>query len=130
MSPYTYQPQPSPVLGIDLSRLSIIFVVLVIAHLTWTRYSGGLAKIPGPYIASITSLWKFYWIWKEEFPWLNDELHQQYGPLVRIGPRHVSTSSPEALQKVHIQAKGFQKVCQGISHIAQSSKRYELVCHV
>ena len=92
------------------AKIWTLVLVSLICRVVYVRFFNGLYKIPGPTIASVTSLWKFYIVWREEMPWTNAALHEKYGPLVRIGPRHVSASSPEALNAVHVQKKGFQKV--------------------
>ncbi|KAI1751875.1 cytochrome P450 [Xylaria castorea] len=42
-------------------------------------------------------------------PSINSELHEKHGPLVRIGPNHVSASSAESIQVVHRSKSGFTK---------------------
>lgn len=90
--------------------LTLLSIAFLVSYLAFNRYTHGLRRIPGPFLASITSLWKLHAVWREEWPWLNVDLHEKYGPLVRIGPKHVSASTPEALNAVYIQKKGFRKV--------------------
>ena len=84
-------------------------VALAVAYFVRTHYYHGLNKIPGPFLAGLTSLWKWDVVRREKMIWVNTELHEKYGPLVRIGPNHVSASSPESIQVIH-RAKGFTKV--------------------
>ncbi|KAF2232240.1 cytochrome P450 oxidoreductase [Viridothelium virens] len=95
-------------MSMQLKGIVLLFVIIV-SYLFWIRYLNGLGGIPGPFLASLSSFWKWYVVWKEEMPWRNAALHEKYGPLVRIGPKHVSASSLEALHAVHIHKKGFQK---------------------
>lgn len=88
----------------------VTILVLVVAFLVRQRYSNGLNKIPGPFLASLTSLWKWNVVRKEQMPFLNTELHEKLGPLVRIGPNHISASSAESIQVVHRAKSGFTKV--------------------
>ena len=102
-----------PAVELDLAisfRGLLSLLIAFICSLLWNRYTNGLQAIPGPFLASFTSLWKFYIVYTEQMPWRNTALHEKYGPLVRIGPSHISASSPEALSAVHVQKKGFQKV--------------------
>ncbi|KAI1288713.1 cytochrome P450 [Xylaria venustula] len=92
-------------------------LIILFVYLIRTRYYHGLNKIPGPFIASITSLWKWQVVWRERMPFINTELHEKYGPLVRIGPNHVSASSAEAIQVIHRSRTGFTK--SGIYSILQ-----------
>ena len=91
-------------------RTLLLFFCTVLCYLTWVRYHNRLNTIPGPFLASISSLWKFYVVWIEDMPRRNALLHQKFGPLVRIGPNHVSASSEDAVQVIHRAKTGFNKV--------------------
>lgn len=93
-----------------MGSLGAVLLVAIVSRFVYVRFFNGLYRVPGPFIASFTSLWKFYVVWSENMPWTNAILHEKYGPLVRLGPRHVSASSPEALSVIHVQRKGFQKI--------------------
>lgn len=97
---------------IGIQKHSILFTILslLIAYLWRTYYYHGLNKIPGPLMAKFTSLWKWNIVRQEQMPFVNTKLHEIYGPLVRIGPNHVSASSSEAIQVVHRSKSGFTKV--------------------
>lgn len=88
----------------------LIFLGIIACYLMWRHYHNGLHKIPGPFIASISSIWKLNAVWWEDMPQRNNSLHEKLGPLVRIGPNHVSASSAEALQTIHRAKTGFTKV--------------------
>ncbi|KAI1097219.1 cytochrome P450 [Jackrogersella minutella] len=92
-------------------------LILAVVYLVRTRYHHGLNKIPGPFIASLTSLWKWDVVRREKMPFVNTELHEKHGPLVRIGPNHISASSVESIQVVHRARSGFTK--SGIYGILQ-----------
>jgi len=85
--------------------------LLIVAVFIASRYfQHGLARVPGPLLASITPAWRLLAVWKEDMPRRSIALHKQYGPVVRIGPKHVSVSSPEALQLVYGFKTAFAKV--------------------
>lgn len=94
-------------------------LILVIILLLRTHYYHGLNKIPGPFLASVTCLWKWNVVRQEKMPFVNTELHEKYGPLVRIGPNHVSASSAESIHVVHRAKNGFTKVLIIIYTISQ-----------
>ncbi|MCJ1360922.1 hypothetical protein MMC16_000017 [Acarospora aff. strigata] len=79
----------------------LILVSVVILRLAWTRNRRGLREIPGPFLASFSNLWKLKAVWRQDMPRRNIELHEKFGPLVRIGPNHVSISDPVALKTVY-----------------------------
>lgn len=87
----------------------ISILIVLVLYLVRTRYCNGLNKIPGPFSASLTSLWKFQVVLKERMPFISTELHEKHGPLVRIGPNHISASSAESIQAVHRSRTGFTK---------------------
>lgn len=88
----------------------VTVLTLIVVYLVRTRYRHGLNKIPGPFLASFTSLWKWDVVRREKMPFVNTELHEKHGPLVRIGPNHISASSAESIQTVHRVKSGFTKV--------------------
>jgi hypothetical protein len=98
----------------DLSALSwaVTTIALLIAYLTRVHFYRGLNKVPGPFLASISSFWKWNIVRQEQMPFRNTELHEKYGPVVRIGPNHVSASSAESISVVHRHGgkTGFTKV--------------------
>ena len=87
--------------------LALLIVVISIAC---TYFQHGLARIPGPFLASVSPAWRLLTVWKEDAPRRSIALHKKYGPVVRVGPKHVSVSSPEALQLVYSFKTAFAKV--------------------
>lgn len=92
---------------------SFAFCFLVLSlfvQLLRTRYKRYLSKIPGPYLASVSNLWKVCAVYQDDMPRKNVEAHEKYGPVVRIGPDHVSFASPEALKTIYTSRPSFAKV--------------------
>ncbi|KAK6951538.1 hypothetical protein Daesc_006059 [Daldinia eschscholtzii] len=85
-------------------------VLIVYLQLLYTRYRKQLSSIPGPFIASFSNLWKLAAVYYEDMPGWNMKVHDKYGPVVRIGPNHVSFASPEAFQVIHATRQAFAKV--------------------
>lgn len=98
------------VLHLRWSTLPFLCLASFVLYAVFNRYGRGVNSIPGPFLASLTSWWKFFIVWREEWPWQNVALHERYGPLVRIGPYHISAASMEALNAVSVHKKGFKKV--------------------
>lgn len=75
-----------------------------------------LRHIPGPFIASLTDLWRSR---AQNSPNFGDrmiELHRQYGPLVRLGPNFVSVSDPAAVPIIYGNKPVWKKVSTETSH--------------
>ena len=88
--------------------------VLSGALFLWTfyhRFFHPLAKIPGPYLASITPLWLVWQSRQLRRPRLDLELHKKYGAVVRIRPNEIIFSNPDHFNEVYGAgaSKRFQK---------------------
>ncbi|KAL1615416.1 hypothetical protein SLS56_011829 [Neofusicoccum ribis] len=60
-----------------------------------------LHHIPGPFLASISNLWKLKAVWREDMPRRMIQEHEKHGSLLRIGPNHVSAIAHEDVQTVY-----------------------------
>ncbi|KUI65981.1 Pisatin demethylase [Cytospora mali] len=76
-------------------------VVVLLANIIFTRYRSGLRQIPGPLLASFSNLWKLQAVWSQNMHIENIRLHEDYGPIVRIGPNHVSVSDPQSMRAIY-----------------------------
>ncbi|KAI1416493.1 cytochrome P450 [Hypoxylon sp. FL1857] len=97
--------------------LAVYFSLLPISLVVYRLYLHPLAKIPGPRLAAVTSLWYVYQIRKGRMLVLYKNLHQKYGPAVRISPDEVSFDSKEAFQAIYT---GSQYIEKGDFYWAQS----------
>ncbi|KAK5382251.1 hypothetical protein LTR20_006117 [Exophiala xenobiotica] len=77
------------------TALLLIVAVLALGQVLSARYLNPLRKIPGPWLASVTKLWKVHKTLQERMERENIRLHQKYGPIVRIAPNEVSIDDPE-----------------------------------
>lgn len=93
-------------LATTLAALALIWCL----QLLRTRYRPDLRAIPGPVVASFSNLWKLAAVYREDMPGWNARAHARYGPVVRIGPAHVSFSSPAAFHAIHASRQAFAKV--------------------
>lgn len=86
------------------------FAFYLTFQLVYTRYGSSLRAIPGPFFASFSNVWKVLAVYEDAMPQWNIAVHKKYGSVVRIGPKHVSFSSPEALQIIHGSRQAYPKV--------------------
>ncbi|OQV04065.1 hypothetical protein CLAIMM_09012 [Cladophialophora immunda] len=94
--------------SLSFSLWSVAIFLLATALFRYRR----LCSIPGPLLASFTDLWRFSVTQYGGFSHTLKELHNQYGPLVRIGPNTVSVSDPAAVPVIHSMHGEFRKVCK------------------
>ncbi|RBA18229.1 hypothetical protein FPRO05_10524 [Fusarium proliferatum] len=73
-----------------------------------------LKHIPGPFWATVTEFWLMRKIWKGE-SWMDIELrlHEEYGDVVRWGPRNVLFSDPAVIPIIYGTHNVFSKVING-----------------
>lgn len=88
----------------------LIVFSAILTNLICKRYRSGLRNIPGPFVATISNVWRFNVVRNEDMPWTSIRLHERLGPLVRIGPKHVSISSPESVPVIYGSNSQYRKV--------------------
>lgn len=83
---------------------------LVTARLGSNYFCHGLNKYPGPVLASLTDVWRFWDVWQRRPDVTHIKLHRKHGDIVRLGPNTLSFGSPRALKAIYGLNKGFIKV--------------------
>jgi len=67
----------------------ILPVVALVAYVVYQRFFSPLAKVPGPFWASLTRLWMMKHSWDGDMHRVMIDLHEKDGKLVRTGPNEV-----------------------------------------
>lgn len=80
------------------------------AWLIKNHYHNGLNQYPGPFIASLTDLWRLFEVWGRRSEVTHRKLHAKHGDVVRLGPNILSFADPKALKTIYGLNKGFIKV--------------------
>jgi hypothetical protein len=96
------------ILGVLLLTFSTLSLAAIFRAIR-TRNRPGLRDIPGPWLASFSyldRLWSCIAGLQMEY---HLKLHDIYGPLVRVGPKHVSFSQPSIIPQVYGIGTGFVK---------------------
>ncbi|CAG8957266.1 hypothetical protein HYFRA_00010688 [Hymenoscyphus fraxineus] len=83
--------------------------VSVLSLAVYRRWLHPLAAYPGPFLASISNVWKFYHYMKGNLHVVEQNLHHQYGPILRTGPNTLSFSDPAAFESIYGFNHGFEK---------------------
>ncbi|WAO96068.1 Hypothetical protein NCS54_01372900 [Fusarium falciforme] len=81
----------------------------ILLRLLVNKYGQGLNKIPGPWLAGFTDLWRLCIVRGRRAQEVHIELHKKYGPMVRLGPRAVSVADPEAIKIIYSPSSGYSK---------------------
>jgi cytochrome P450 len=75
----------------------------------FSKINTALRKVPGPFYASFTNLPLKIAVITGRRTFLVHQLHQKYGPVVRVAPGEVSIVDAEACRIIHRAGSGFPK---------------------
>jgi len=88
-------------LTLSLPTVLGALVVFSLGYIIYYRYIHPLSKYPGPFAASLTNFWKVYQYSSQRFHHNLLDLHEIYGPIVRIGPNDLSFSRANAIAPIY-----------------------------
>jgi hypothetical protein len=94
-----------------LLRFFVACLVIFAIYLLLTRYSRGLNKFNGPFLASFSNLWRLWYALGSSQKQLYVEIHRKYGDIVRLGPNELSFADPQAIHDIYGPNGASQKVC-------------------
>lgn len=78
----------------------MMLVALSIGFLAYRAYLHPLAKMPGPFFARFTGMWRNYHYWAGSWHDVILELHRKYGRVVRIAPNELSVVDENAMKQL------------------------------
>lgn len=99
-----------------ISIPTLAWLLGILAFIILVRRFNRLRHIPGPFLAKFTDLWRVYHQWNGEIATLFRALHEEYGPLVRIGPNAVSVGNPHDVPTIYTNRGEFIKVRRCDAH--------------
>ena len=70
--------------------LLLIFCITYLVN-TYLR----LRHIPGPFLANFNDVWRLYYMNRPGYGERLVQLHRKYGPVMRLGPNHISMADPD-----------------------------------
>lgn len=112
--------------ALSASHVLVLLLVVLIVRRLQRRYWNGFNQFPGPFIASVTNLWRLWdAYYNAHAPLTVMDLHETYGEVVRLGPKMLSFSSPDAVKDIYGPGKNFVKVGRCLSEM--TSNRSALV---
>jgi cytochrome P450 len=90
---------------LEISVVGIVLYTLVLV--VYRLYLSPVAHIPGPKLAALTHLYEGYYDvfgHQGRFLWKCKELHDRYGPIVRIGPEEVHIQDADFYSEIYANA--------------------------
>jgi cytochrome P450 len=91
---------------------TILWCISKLAYGTIYRlYLCPVAAIPGPRLAALTYWYEFYHdiIHRGQYLWRVGEMHEKYGPIVRVNPHEIHINDPEFYDKLYANNKPANK---------------------
>jgi hypothetical protein len=88
------------------------FSVVITSYAFYQRSFSPLSKIPGPFWASMSPLWKLRVFRRGDFHLIILKLHEEYGVTVRIAPNEVIIADGSAIRQIYstVEGREFLKV--------------------
>jgi hypothetical protein len=68
---------------------ALLLIVPLLAYVLYQCYLSPLAKVPGPFVAKLTQLYLAYITRRGRLHRDYVDIHEKYGPVVRVGPNLV-----------------------------------------
>ena len=96
----------------NLSKFTTYLLIgfsAIIIHLARRFWNDPLRKYPGPFIARYSNLWMCYHTWSCNLPERLLELHQQHGPVVRVGPNNLDFDGKAAIPIIYKSGRSMPK---------------------
>jgi len=94
----------------SVTSVLLIFVLVYLVRSLQIAFRPGLRKLPGPILARFSGLYRLSLVSAGRAPYEYRKVHELYGPIVRIGPSHVSVSDPTAIPQIYGIGTNYLKV--------------------
>jgi cytochrome P450 len=83
------------------ASLPATIALLALSYIAYQRFLSPLHALPGPFFASLSTLWLAYAYHRGDWHVYSRKIHARYGPIVRIGPSVVSVADPSAIKTIY-----------------------------
>ncbi|ETI25325.1 hypothetical protein G647_02097 [Cladophialophora carrionii CBS 160.54] len=91
------------------SNFLLVAVLALVGRCLYKKYASPLRNVPGPWLASVSRLWKVWSTYNGHTELDHIALHKKYGPVVRTAPNEVSFGTCNAAKDIFAVGKGFHK---------------------
>ncbi|KAH0592342.1 hypothetical protein MHUMG1_09955 [Metarhizium humberi] len=84
-------------------QLALLFFATTLCKAVYELHFSRLSHIPGPKLAAFTRLYELYYdvVLRGKYTHKIAEMHSQYGPIIRVGPREVHINNPDFYETVY-----------------------------
>ncbi|KAL9124190.1 MAG: hypothetical protein Q9217_006456 [Psora testacea] len=110
-----------------------LFLVYIVCLALYRLYFSPLARFPGPTLAALTLWYEFYYdvIKRGNYTFKLQDLHDQYGPIVRISPRELHINDPEFYDELYVggSVRKTQKYLWAVRMFGRSTSTFGTVEH-
>ncbi|EWC46673.1 hypothetical protein DRE_04160 [Drechslerella stenobrocha 248] len=114
--------------------LSILALAPLVAffQLLFTRYRPHLRRIPGPFVASFTNVWRLKVGLGRRVQEVHLALHKKHGDLVRIGPNCISVAAASEVKTIYGITRLFEKsqfypACRPIANGEEAISMFDVI---
>lgn len=88
----------------------VVGLIAVVSQYVFAYLQSPLKKIPGPWLAKFSDLWRLINAYEKKHITTQQALHDKYGDYVQLGPNVVSISDPQAVKTIYSTRGTFVKV--------------------
>jgi hypothetical protein len=85
----------------DILRYAPFMGIALLSILVISYLRNPLRNVPGPFWAKFSNLWLVYHTRQGRMHRKIIEVHEKYGPLVRLGPHEISTADIDSLRTIY-----------------------------
>ncbi|KIX08689.1 uncharacterized protein Z518_03346 [Rhinocladiella mackenziei CBS 650.93] len=79
----------------------VLIVVFLLLSTLRVAFRADLRKVPGPVVARFSGLYRLSLVYSGKAPLEYRKVHGKYGPIIRVGPNHVSIADPAAVPQIY-----------------------------
>ena len=96
---------------------AVVSVTYLLANVIYRLYFHPLAKYPGPKLNAITPIPSIVSLLKGRIPLETKQMHDKYGPVVRVTPTELSFNSAQAWEDIYGHRQGLANMHKDPIHV-------------
>ncbi|KAH5479181.1 hypothetical protein HBI52_224610 [Parastagonospora nodorum] len=96
-----------------VQTLSLCALIVFVANKVWKHLRHPLREFPGPRLAAWTDIPYCYWLLGGRQPFVLLQLHEKYGPVVRIAPNELSFNTAASWKDIYGYRPGHRTFVKG-----------------